>query len=357
MSPWEKHRRDFLERTRFGSLDGLRFLAVVPVVFHHSTPHPLAGILGKGPLGVDLFFAISGLLITTLLLRERERRGTVEVRAFYMRRARRILPLYYAVLGLTVVRALVLPADSPVRAHFFASLPFFATFTTTWFVRFGVPHPVLFAYSWSLAVEEQFYAVWPWIVRRGSAFAFAAVLVLLAVDVAAGAGHLSSLGALAVTIATSLRPPLLFGVLFACVLHTERGYRVMYALLGSRLAIVVVALLLAVALGTTWIPLLGTQLLLALLVAASVIREDHALSAPLTARPIVWIGQASYGVYMLHLAAIFLAKQVVSSDRANGAYVFALAFPLSLLFAAASKRWFEARFLDSRPAAGRVANE
>jgi len=337
----EKRHRDFLARARFGSLDGLRFLAVVPVVFHHATPHPLPGVLGKGPLGVDLFFAISGLLITTLLLRERARTATVDVRAFYMRRARRILPLYYAVLALTVVRALALPAASPVRAHFFESLPFFATFTTTWFVRFAVPHPVLFAYSWSLAVEEQFYLVWPWVVRRGMALALAVGVALLAVDVWAG----SLGGGLAVTIATSLRPPLLFGALFACVLHTKRGYGVVHAVLGGRFAIVGVVALLGVALGTSHVPLLGTQLLLALLVVASVIREDHALARVLAFWPVAWVGEVSYGVYMLHLAAIFVAKLLVSSDRASGAYVFAIALPLSLVMAAASRRWFEARFL------------
>lgn len=160
MDPRRAHAA-YLEVRRFDSLDGLRFLAVVPVVYHHATPRVLEGILGKGPLGVDLFFAISGFLITTLLLRERARTGTVGIAGFYGRRARRILPLYYAVLALTCVRALSLDPASPVRAHFFASVPFYATFTSTWFVDTSVAHPILFAYAWSLAVEEQFYLVLP----------------------------------------------------------------------------------------------------------------------------------------------------------------------------------------------------
>jgi peptidoglycan/LPS O-acetylase OafA/YrhL len=69
----------YLGTSRFPSLDGLRCLAVLPVVWHHATPRPPSGLLGRGPLGVDLFFAISGFLITTLLLRERRARGAVSV--------------------------------------------------------------------------------------------------------------------------------------------------------------------------------------------------------------------------------------------------------------------------------------
>ena len=338
----------FRATPRFGSLDGLRFLAVVPVVFHHSTPRPLPGILGKGPLGVDLFFAISGFLITTLLLRERESTSTVGIRAFYTRRALRILPLYYVVLGLTVLRALTLDPTSPIRAHFFASLPAYATFTTTWFVDFGVPHAILFAYSWSLAVEEQFYAFWPWVVRQGRIFPWIGCVVLLAVDlVAERAGSLSEGATLALKIASSLRAPLLLGALLACALHWRIGYRFLSFVLGRRHAGLVVLLGLAVALGTTLVPRLGTQALLVMLVGACVVREDHSLAPLLRLRPVVHVGGVSYGVYMLHLAAIWVAKKLLGAgaELASGALVFAIAMPLSVLFATASHRGFESKFL------------
>ena len=343
----------FRATTRFGSLDGLRFLAVVPVVFHHSTPRPLPGILGKGPLGVDLFFAISGFLITTLLLRERESTGTVGIRAFYTRRALRILPLYYAVLGLTVLRALVLEPTSPIRAHFFASLPAYATFTTTWFVDFGVPHSILFAYSWSLAVEEQFYAFWPWVVRQGRILPWIGCSVLLAVDLLAErAGSLSEGATLALKIASSLRAPLVLGALLACLLHSRAGYRVLFLLLGRRHAGIIVLLGLAVALGTTLVPRLGTQALLVLLVGACVVREDHSLARLLRLRPVVHVGTVSYGIYMLHLAAIWVAKRLVGAQAevASGALVFAMAMPLSVLLATASHSSFESKFLSLRRA-------
>jgi hypothetical protein len=90
----------YLATRTFGCLDGLRALAIVAVVWHHAVP---AGVgvaaLDRGFLGVDLFFVVSGYLIVTLLLRERDRRGAIDLRAFYMRRLLRIVPLNYAVIA------------------------------------------------------------------------------------------------------------------------------------------------------------------------------------------------------------------------------------------------------------------
>src|SRR5262245_12093123 len=149
---------------RFGSLDGLRALSIVPVVWHHATPHPLDGALGRGPLGVDLFFAISGFLITTLLLRERDER-TIDLRSFYVRRTLRIFPLYYVVLGAFIAHAIFFRAPGAPRDHFLASLPSYATYTSNWFVDNAVSHAVVFSFAWSLATEEQFYLGFPWILR------------------------------------------------------------------------------------------------------------------------------------------------------------------------------------------------
>jgi len=127
--PHTAHAR-YLETSHFASLDGLRFLSIVPVVWHHSTPRPLEGILGRGPLGVDLFFAISGFLITTLMIREQSRTGRLAVGRFYARPSLRIFPLYYVVLSLYVVRAMLFLPEGPARAHFLHSLPFYATYTS-----------------------------------------------------------------------------------------------------------------------------------------------------------------------------------------------------------------------------------
>jgi peptidoglycan/LPS O-acetylase OafA/YrhL len=337
----------FRRVVRFGSLDGLRFLAVVPVVFHHSTPRPLPGVLGKGPIGVDLFFAVSGFLITTLLLRERDSAGRIDVRAFYTRRAFRILPLYYAVLALTVLRALALPVGSVVRSHFFTWLPAFATFTTTWFVDFGVPHPILFAYSWSLAVEEQFYAVFPWFARGPKVMPWLFAAGLLACDAASSFGVLTPIASgsaplgLLVSVVTGIRAPLLLGVLLACILHEPRGYALVSEVLGKKGSSAVFAALLVVVLVRDDVPLVVTHLVIVCFLGSCVMREDHVLAKLLAFRPIAFVGEVSYGIYMLHLAAIFCAKRVVDDEALSGLWVFVLAFPLSVVFAAASRRFFE----------------
>jgi peptidoglycan/LPS O-acetylase OafA/YrhL len=87
----------FREIKIFNSLDGLRCLSIVAVVWHHVAGHWLSGVhlMSVGYLGVDFFFVISGFLITTLLLREKEKYGRISLKNFYMRRSLRIFPLYY----------------------------------------------------------------------------------------------------------------------------------------------------------------------------------------------------------------------------------------------------------------------
>src|SRR5215831_11452940 len=96
--------RAFLEVRRFGSLDGLRAISILAVIWSHGPGQTAKWELARsGRLGVDLFFAISGFLITTLLLREQSASGGISLRQFYARRALRIFPLYYAVLALYCV--------------------------------------------------------------------------------------------------------------------------------------------------------------------------------------------------------------------------------------------------------------
>lgn len=125
----------------FGSLDGLRALSIVAVMWLHAwweTPYyprlEATPVLRQGFYGVQVIFVVSGFLITTLLLREMERYGTISLRDFYIRRALRIWPLYYAVLGIYVVNALVLERGT-VRAASF--LPFQSCLFTP--VKLGFP--------------------------------------------------------------------------------------------------------------------------------------------------------------------------------------------------------------------------
>ena len=336
----------YLSTAHFASLDGLRFFSIVPVVWHHSTSGPRSGVLGKGPLGVELFFAISGFLITTRLVREQRSRGDVGVRQFYARRALRIFPLYYAVLAIYALRAwLVLPA-SPERAHFLRSLSFWATYTADWFVDVAVTHPIIFSFGWSLAVEEQFYLLWPWIVRatRGALFPVGAALLLLAVDQGVESGSLAING-LAHRMITSISTPICLGALLAYALDRPRSFALAWRVLGRRASAPLAFLALAALVVADGAPMLAVHVALVLLVGACCVRPDHGLAAITDARPLRWVGTVSYGVYLLHVSAITAWKRVLPAAWISAPLVFALSLLVSLGLAAASYRWFERPFL------------
>ena len=143
-------------------LDGLRALAVLGVVVYHLAPGGLPG----GFLGVDVFFVISGYLITSLLLRERLRDGRVGLPRFWLRRIRRLYP---AIVALVIVLIAVTALWD--RGALMSSRPTFPMvliyMTNWWFIFHHVPYfqsfgpPPLLLHLWSLAIEEQYYLIWP----------------------------------------------------------------------------------------------------------------------------------------------------------------------------------------------------
>ena len=342
----ERAHDRYLAQRYFGSLDGLRCLAILPVIWHHSTPRPLPGIWGKGPAGVDLFFCISGFLITTLLSREKARAQGIALGAFYRRRALRILPLYYAVLIAYTVFAFALSARLPQRAHFFETLPLYASFTANWFADFDVTHPILFSFAWSLCIEEQFYAFWPWVMRRCSARAALLVMgVLLSIDYAV---ERSALGGYAARMLTSFAAPIGFGALLALLLGERSAFDALSRVLGKiwsaplALAVVLALLLWPAA------PLLAFQASLALLVGACVVREDHGLSWLLRAGVVRYVGTVSYGSYLLNSTAIGVVRRAFPAYAGASGFVFWSSLPLVVGLAALSHRYFEAPFLRLR---------
>lgn len=157
------------QKTGFRSdIQGLRAIAVLLVVVYHSGVEALSG----GYIGVDVFFVISGFLITTHLLESLQRHGTVHFGSFYARRARRILPAAFTVLVLTVIAAVIWMPPLQLREVFRG-----ATATALYVpnMLFGVQGtnylaesaPSVFQHYWSLGIEEQFYIVWPAILLIG----------------------------------------------------------------------------------------------------------------------------------------------------------------------------------------------
>jgi peptidoglycan/LPS O-acetylase OafA/YrhL len=151
--------------TYLPGLDGLRAVSVVAVLLYH------AGItwMGGGFLGVEVFFVISGYLITLLLIGEQERTGVIDLRQFWLRRARRLLPALYTLLVTVGIVTIVFFQEEAakwrgdvVAALFYVTNWYLIATGSSYFDQFGRPSP--FKHLWSLAVEEQFYLVWPLIV-------------------------------------------------------------------------------------------------------------------------------------------------------------------------------------------------
>src|SRR5581483_6120015 len=165
-SPLKPHPMDRAPR-RLGYLpwmDGMRAVGVLAVmVFHESLAQPKLGIqkhITGGALGVDVFFAISGFLITALLLQEAAGNGAVNLARFYARRARRLLPALAAVLVALAVGA-VIGDNAGQRGRLLEHALFALVYVANWVIALGHANLGVLNHTWSLSAEEQFYLVWP----------------------------------------------------------------------------------------------------------------------------------------------------------------------------------------------------
>jgi peptidoglycan/LPS O-acetylase OafA/YrhL len=147
---------------RLPGLDGLRGIAVLAVIIYHADVSLLVG----GFLGVDVFFVLSGFLITTLLINELTETNTVDRARFYLRRIRRLMPALFLVLFFSVLVSGLFVLDAAY--HVRRDLPWAMTFVLNWSYLFfeqsyfvNISRPPLLQHLWSLSVEEQFYVIWP----------------------------------------------------------------------------------------------------------------------------------------------------------------------------------------------------
>ena len=324
----------------FASLDGLRCLSVLAVIWHHCgwESQPWAAhwsILHMGYRGVDLFFVISGFLITTLLLREREATGGISLRDFYIRRTLRIFPLYYTVILLYVLTVFLFERHTAAGQAFFGNLPFFLTYTSNWFIQ--LEGRVIFYFAWSLATEEQFYLVWPTLEKVFGAltipFLVAGILLIRQVVEAAAPESLWR------TIILSIHPGILGGVLLAHLLHERRGYVLAQKVLSLKWfgPAALLAVVIALSLGQRW--LIWASMVA--LVGAAVAREDNALSF-LRWRAIAYMGTISYGMYLLHMLCHNVVKRALPGLELLW---LPATIALTVLVAGLSFRYYESYFL------------
>ncbi len=340
----DKAHQDFLAQKFFPSLDGLRGVSILAVAWFHAGGHR-AGILGQGHLGVHLFFAISGFLITTLMLRERDRTGAISLRNFYVRRTLRIFPAYYATVLLYVTLVAAIEPNSPAGAQFWSNLPSFLTYTSNWFVDLASGPRVIFYFAWSLATEEQFYAMWPWVVRFSRRW-YQPVLVMLGL---LAVGEIARFGIpprammgqpLLTRVLGSIASPICLGCVLASLLHRESGYRVALVVAGRAWSAPLATALLLATLVVDGMPLLVISLAMTYLVATVVIRSDHSMRAAFDGKALTYVGKISYGLYLYHMLAINIMRRFVVPSQ-GPVLVFLLALPLAVAIATVSYRYFE----------------
>ncbi|MGC0225955.1 acyltransferase family protein [Pseudooceanicola nitratireducens] len=354
MTDVARHRAYYI-RARFGALDGLRFFCIAAVLFHHMPgAHELGErypFLSRGFLGVDFFFVLSGFLITSLLLREKERTGRISLRGFYWRRALRILPLYLLVVTVMVVVFAGIKADPLAREIWPYYYVFLANFLTGDIANLGP--------MWSLSVEEQYYTLWPLLVVLLPARLLLPAVGALVVLIMAGVLDVFGIPAprfehLKIAIQAGY-VAILLGSGLAIVLHSRIGFDWLTPWLGRTwsvlpLVALLVVLLLILPKNLAGWPQFALHVTMALILGALVMREDHIAMPLLRFRPIARIGEVSYGVYLLHLLALHVATESLSylGQPGDGFVHIGLYLALSWILAEISFRSFERYFLSLR---------
>ena len=326
-------------------LDCLRFFAFLAVFIHHSIPktpeffqeHHLPTWLSNfgqaGALGVDLFFCLSAFLITELLLREKDQVGHLDVKAFYVRRILRIWPLYFAFLffafGLQFVDHTQHFTVSQLLMFIFLSGNWAAA--TTLVQSVAVP-------LWSVSVEEQFYLVWPWAVRKATRKQIL-VICLIMIGIAF----------IWRAVLQAYWPDLIWNTTFS---HLDSmGYGILLSLIGFRKQTPVWVRLGLLAAGLSmWFVAGGIEhhrdyvQMLAALGSIAILRAT--LGIKLDNRVLVRLGVISYGLYVYHELFLNYWNRILPSTHGKGFVLWwVLAFASTTITALASYRWLETPFL------------
>ncbi len=338
-------------------LDALRFLAFLLVFFDHgsgSFHSALATKIGEASrCGLQLFFILSSYLISELLLREREKTGTVHIPSFFVRRVLRIWPLYFSFIGAVYVAGRFHHGFFPTSAL----LAFVALAGNWWIYAYGF---LAFAVGilWSISVEEQFYLVWPWLVKAGGERALQ-VIVPVVLVVSSLALWYSGHNRLPVNKywTNSLIEFAYFavGAVLALLLHRRHFQPSGRVRLGLFAAAAVAFLLLVfpfpVAAEGKIIHTPGLFAAFALLGVVSVclFLGFYGLRMGNGSAPFLYLGRISYGLYVFHLFALQACEAALRRAHLHGTTYalvqLGMALTVTIMIAALSYRFLETPFL------------
>lgn len=299
------------------SLDGLRAVAIGLVLVSHLDP--MIGQIVPAGLGLTVFFFLSGFLITTLLRQEFAQYGDIAIRNFYLRRGLRLLPLLYLVTAVSALAAHAGLIRGQVTLEGLLSIVFYwGNYFITLHSYHGIPHGL--GVVWSLAIEEHFYLAWPilflWLARkRLSSKAWVAVIaglcllplllrLLAAIAFDADPRYLDH--------ATEMRfDGLMYGCLLAMVCNPwldpvpAQRPRLEFAILVAALLVIVASLLYRNSLFRGSFRYSVQSLALLPIFWLAIARADWWPFRPLNSALLRYIGQISYGLYLIHLLVIF----------------------------------------------------
>ena len=295
------------------ALDGLRALAVALVFLLHAGEHSPGGFYG-----VDVFFVLSGFLITSLLLGEHRDTGRIDLSAFYVRRARRLLPALVCMLAMVYV---IQTVTVGFHGHLWPSLFAVLFYVGNWVEASG--HELaggLLTHTWSLSIEEQFYLVWPIVIvvglwrhwQRITLFLVALIPAVSSFVLRSAIWRPATPGERHTTFAYYATPTHADGILLGSALAialSDPQLRAVFSVL-RRSTVAVLALIViggAAATDGGGHPLVwaGVIVSAAAVVGHIALVDSSPVERLLSARPLVWVGERSYGIYLYHFPIIF----------------------------------------------------
>jgi peptidoglycan/LPS O-acetylase OafA/YrhL len=349
------------------ALDGLRAIAILAVMIYHADLPWFPG----GFLGVDIFFVLSGFLITSLVLTELERTHRLDFKQFYIRRARRLLPALFLMMAVVLVIGAFLATDAAAGLR--RDIPASLFYVTNWAYIFGeqsyfevIGRPPLLQHLWSLAVEEQFYLIWPAIayfafkrgLRHGSgrqkvrqwaligALLSTAVMVTLSIM---GGYPGPNDGSRAYFGTDSHAMGLLIGAALATFwlpqnvqLPIAKSARTVINVAGAGTLALILWIMMGTSSDSAWL-YRGGFLIFAIIVAILIVAVSHPSSqvgAVLGKQPFKYIGERSYGLYLWHWP-VFLILRPGLDVPLEGLPNLVLRFGVTFALAELSYRYVE----------------